>query len=708
MKKFYFILILVVVSFVMVFAGDTIKVLRIHHNGSYTDFPLSKIDCITHSNYDENGWPQSNIVSSVVWTKDNQYTFPISDIESAEVVEKELEGEELYEEVKNDLHDFLTTHEGVTIEEIQAQLEKYPTVTTQVKNDILYLQIDDQDTFICDPYYKTCIKETDDVIEEIDIATLQEEINNALYPKSDNARSVFSLTPCSSSNLTRSSSNNRNVLSKGEILMWDPWKLIKKTPSLNGLKVNTLKDKEATLSKIESFNKYDVVFMCCHGTPEGDIIVPAFEKCNIFMGCGKEVYEGRTIKKEELERHLPSNLSKTILWTSICWGYNSYLKELALNRNVVAFAGCDERSVNIVPEHPFKKFLLEFYSGATVLNAAASSFPTEIYPTDDSNEFNYHNTINDNRVSMKYHDFTYEIIKKVNNVVISEKGVVSGNFIIYCKNKEVTGKVLNVAMSPINNRPCASLTVPYEWYNTTSASRSNINRRAAYDSGVSYGFWCKNKETGKVTEIEFDESTESIYHRYDYDNMISRLVLLGNTKDLEPGTYDYRTYLEIDGEKSYSEKMFEFIKQNSLCPDDNHPHMIDLGLPSGTQWSCCNEEASTPEQYGGYYVFGKVSSAPSLDQIKELIDNTESLKIYYNNVLGWKFTGNNGGTIFLPAAGYYDLWWDEYYFVGIYGTYWSSTPHEEFDYFAYGFNLYSAPSWSSEYRIYYRTVRPVR
>jgi hypothetical protein len=232
MKKFYFILILVVVSFVMVFAGDTIKVLRIHHNGSYTDFPLSKIDCITHSNYDENGWPQSNIVSSVVWTKDNQYTFPISDIESAEVVEKELEGEELYEEVKNDLHDFLTTHEGVTIEEIQAQLEKYPTVTTQVKNDILYLQIDDQDTFICDPYYKTCIKETDDVIEEIDIATLQEEINNALYPKSDNARSVFSLTPCSSSNLTRSSSNNRNVLSKGEILMWDPWKLIKKTPSL--------------------------------------------------------------------------------------------------------------------------------------------------------------------------------------------------------------------------------------------------------------------------------------------------------------------------------------------------------------------------------------------------------------------------------------------------------------------------------------------
>ena len=28
------------------------------------------------------------------------------------------------------------------------------------------------------------------------------------------------------------------------------------------------------------------------------------------------------------------------------------------------------------------------------------------------------------------------------------------------------------------------------------------------------------------------------------------------------------------------------------CPDDNHPHAIDLGLPSGTKWACCNVGAS--------------------------------------------------------------------------------------------------------------------
>ena len=42
-----------------------------------------------------------------------------------------------------------------------------------------------------------------------------------------------------------------------------------------------------------------------------------------------------------------------------------------------------------------------------------------------------------------------------------------------------------------------------------------------------------------------------------------------------------------------------------LCPDENHPHMIDLGLPSGTKWACCNIGASSPEEYGGYYSWGE-------------------------------------------------------------------------------------------------------
>ena len=43
------------------------------------------------------------------------------------------------------------------------------------------------------------------------------------------------------------------------------------------------------------------------------------------------------------------------------------------------------------------------------------------------------------------------------------------------------------------------------------------------------------------------------------------------------------------------------ITYNLTCPDDHHPHAIDLGLPSGTKWCCCNVGASTPEAYGGNY-----------------------------------------------------------------------------------------------------------
>lgn len=144
----------------------------------------------------------------------------------------------------------------------------------------------------------------------------------------------------------------------------------------------------------------------------------------------------------------------------------------------------------------------------------------------------------------------------------------------------------------------------------------------------------------------------------------------------------------------------------SKCPDENHPHLIDLGLPSGTKWACCNEGASTPEAYGGYYTFGQVSSASTLDQIKELLDNCSYQWTTQNGVKGEKFTGPNGGTIFLPAAG---LRWDgKLYDVGTYGYYCSSTPYDE--YYAYGLYFNSGyASWGSYgSRHDEHSVRPVR
>ena len=43
-----------------------------------------------------------------------------------------------------------------------------------------------------------------------------------------------------------------------------------------------------------------------------------------------------------------------------------------------------------------------------------------------------------------------------------------------------------------------------------------------------------------------------------------------------------------------------------ICPNAMHPHVIDLGLPSGTKWTCCNVGAKNPLEYGEYFAWGEM------------------------------------------------------------------------------------------------------
>lgn len=147
----------------------------------------------------------------------------------------------------------------------------------------------------------------------------------------------------------------------------------------------------------------------------------------------------------------------------------------------------------------------------------------------------------------------------------------------------------------------------------------------------------------------------------------------------------------------------------AVCPNDHHPHWIDLGLPSGTLWACCNAGAVAPEDCGDYFTFeeAQVYNPPSLGQIKELLDNTTNEWTTLNGVTGKKFTGNNSGSVFLPAAG--GVWDGELSSVGSRGNYWSSTPYDES--IAYNLSFGSSDAyWSYWYNGSHDelTVRPVR
>ena len=231
--------------------------------------------------------------------------------------------------------------------------------------------------------------------------------------------------------------------------------------------------------------------------------------------------------------------------------------------------------------------------------------------------------------------------------------------------------------------------------------------------------------------------------------------------------YTARPMIKIlDGEVP-AQPTEKFKLSETSCPDSNHPHMIDLGLPSGTKWACCNVGAHSPEQYGGYYAWGEVSEQsvynevtykyatgvntdgdgwyddyhsdtglygvwqylgndiagtqydvahvkwggswvmPSLDQIEELKKQCTYKWATLNGVYGMRFTGSSSGSIFLPATGH--RWYGDHYNAGSEGDYWSST--QDPDYSPNAYYLYFILDYASLGRRYDRccglSVRPV-
>ncbi len=189
----------------------------------------------------------------------------------------------------------------------------------------------------------------------------------------------------------------------------------------------------------------------------------------------------------------------------------------------------------------------------------------------------------------------------------------------------------------------------------------------------------------------------------------TRYVYYRNEPSSTARLYGYVRYAG-DTEYVYDEPHDYPLKHSThTCPDNHHPHMIDLGLPSGTKWACCNVGASKPEDYGDYYKWGQwgqIADAPSLAQIRELINSCSSVWTTLKGVNGRLFTGPNGGQVFLPAAGYrifgvFDL-------VGSGGIYWSGTPSEDGDDVAYGLIIDSGGVyWGHGSRDFGFSVRPV-
>lgn len=201
-----------------------------------------------------------------------------------------------------------------------------------------------------------------------------------------------------------------------------------------------------------------------------------------------------------------------------------------------------------------------------------------------------------------------------------------------------------------------------------------------------------------------------------------------------------------------------------LWAQKNHEY-VDLGLPSGTLWATCNVGATTPDGYGDYFAWGDVDSksstdwgcykygkgknnqltkycinpsygfngfsdklmvlqagddaatanwgkewcTPTKEQWEELYQTTTRSWSSKNGVNGVLFTGSNGKSIFLPAAGC--LWGNDLGATGVLGSYWSSTVDRLLSNLAWSFffNCNSGGSYiDGGNRADGQCVRPVR
>ena len=190
-----------------------------------------------------------------------------------------------------------------------------------------------------------------------------------------------------------------------------------------------------------------------------------------------------------------------------------------------------------------------------------------------------------------------------------------------------------------------------------------------------------------------------------------------------------------DTSTSKTQSINVFLADLPTCPDEQHPHAIDLGLPSGIKWACCDVGAISPEELGGSYAWGEIDEKstydwenyqhsyldsdgkwhgkdlgdisgteydvayvrwgapwrmPNIEEVEELVSNCTQDNLIIKDKRFKKLTGPNGNIILMSME--HDI--DDY----DWGTgcfYWSSTPHQSDDEYAYG--LFSLWPWVDFY-----------
>ena len=194
----------------------------------------------------------------------------------------------------------------------------------------------------------------------------------------------------------------------------------------------------------------------------------------------------------------------------------------------------------------------------------------------------------------------------------------------------------------------------------------------------------------------------------------------------------------LNGDSRYHGQAVRPVYEDETESHDVDSDFVDLGLSSGTLWATCNIGASTPEEYGDYFAWGETSPKrnydwssykfgqessfskyntvdgltqleleddaayvilgkewrmPTHEEELELAKECSWESVILNGISGYKITGPNGNSIFMPRGGLYDG--TDYACEGstlsnvnTCGWYWSSTLNSKGSSYAQGLCFY--------------------
>ena len=565
------------------------------------------------------------------------------------------DGEVLFKNIPIEIEEFCTLHNDATSDEIQSLLEKYgDDVTSEIYDSMLLISLPDGYKIDIDLYGKSLIQPSDwsqynekalenflqDLCARLGLAdeddneddNESESVKRNMPKQSDEQLSYSSFHV-----KTRAASE---ILINRKVLLWaledqEVGEVQRGLNDLNsqvkkkfgkGFTLTVKRGKQCTLQSMKTFDQYGIVIVLAHGNASnGGLCYPRdyiteeklqslFKQKLLFPK--EEKKEDYCFSAELLEELLPERLSNTIIWNCVCYSYreDSEYRKAFLSKDCAVYSGTKGKGRVDMTRGKFEAFAPLFFGGVPVKEALGSSkgFPEFYCEADDDVYIEDH-------IDIK-------------------------------------------ALAPQNNKPRASLLLPADHLGKAQSGNIEVDARGSHVE-TELGFHYKNLTTGETWEIPIEEST--IEDRKNKDGL-THLLLQGKTDQLPTGKYKYKTYMKANGKTQYSTKEYSFELQKGLCPDDNHPHMIDLGM--SVKWACCNIGASKPEEIGQLFSKNDIMSSndqasvnwgntwriPTYDDWDKIIFTRYQKYVSYNGVEGYLISGHQDkkdNKIFLPVTG---------------------------------------------------------